>query len=50
MDHRDCFMCVLTLYVTVCMCDWFVVRCTSCSIYTYVVGMHVGSSDMSPVW
>ena len=30
LDHGDCFMCVLTLYVTVAMCDWFVVGCTSC--------------------
>jgi len=27
-DYLD-YMHVLTLYVTVCMCDWFVVKCTS---------------------
>ena len=36
MDHRDCFMCVLTPNVTVWMCDWFVdvLPVYMCFIYT----------------
>ena len=43
------FMCVLTLYVTLAMCDWFVVGCTSCLcvFFLYVVRMHVKSAKMS---
>ena len=45
-------MCVLTLYVPVCRCGWFEVRCTSCwcVLYLYVVRMCVESSDMGLVW
>ena len=34
LDHGDCFMCVLTVYVTVAMCCWMYFLSVCCSFYT----------------